>query len=148
MLVEYKNQKEVLEEYESNLFVDIIKLYLQKKQIESHIAGVKATIINVFKLKFNREKTGIIAKIDSSTIQVKSKPIKINHNEESLELSKTIEEAKKELLEKNADRIKELELEIDKLKTNSKIELMQEELKEMLSKIPQPEKEYEVAVKL
>ena len=79
---------------EHALLLSAIELSSQEKSVQAELKGVKVKVTELFTKRFDIAKTGTIAKLGKSSIQVKRKAGKVVLTEELSELKQQIEEAK------------------------------------------------------
>lgn len=133
---------------ENELLLSAINLSSQEKSVKAELKEVKVKVTELFTKCFDTAKTGTIAKLGKSSIQVKKKAGEIVLTKELSELKQQIEQAKICLQVENARAIEALQQQILALQTNEEIELMEFDFKQRVSALPEPESTYEVAIKV
>lgn len=140
---------------ENELLLSAISLSSQEKTVAAELKDIKVKVTELFTTRFDTAKTGVIAKLGKSSIQVKRKAGKVVLTDELEELKQQIEEAKICLEAENAGEIQKLQkqielfsLTISALQTSEDIEFMEFDLKQKISALPKTESTYEVAIKV
>lgn len=133
---------------ENELLLSAINLSSQEKNVKAELKEVKVKVTELFTKRFDTAKTGTIAKLGKSSIQVKKKAGEIVLTKELSELKQQIEEAKICLQVENARAIEALQQQILALQTNEEIEFMKLDFKQRVAALPEPEATYEVAIKV
>lgn len=140
---------------ENELLLSAISLSSQEKTVAAELKDIKVKVTELFAKRFDTTKTGTIAKLGKSSIQVKRKAGKVVLTDELEELTKDIVGSKAKLAVANASKlidlaskISELQDQIAKLYTSEEIEFMVFDLKQKVAALPEPEDTYEVAIKV
>lgn len=133
---------------ENNLLLSAINLSSQEKSVQAELKNVKVKVTELFTKRFDTAKTGTIAKLGKSSIQVKRKAGKVVLTDELVKLQSDIELAINNLAVTNARAIEALQQQILALQTNEEIELMEFDFKQRVAALPEPEAIYEVAIKV
>lgn len=140
---------------ENELLFSAINLTSQEKSVQAELKDVKAKVTELFTKRFDPLKTGTIAKLGESSIQVKRKAGKVVLTDELLELANNIDGARTDLIAANEGEIQKLQKQIEgiqqqilALQTNEEIELMEFDFKQRVAALPEPEATYEVAIKV
>lgn len=133
---------------ENELLLSAINLSSQEKSVKAELKEVKVKVTELFTKRFDTAKTGTIAKLGKSSIQVKKKADEIVLTKELSELKQQIEEAKICLQVENAKAIEALQQQILALQTNEEIDFMELDFKQRVAALPEPEATYEVAIKV
>lgn len=140
---------------ENELLLSAINLSSTEKAVQAELKAVKVKVTELFTKRFDTAKTGTIAKLGKSSIQVKRKAGKVVLTEELSELKQQIEEAKICLEAENAGEIQKLQKQIElfqqkiaALQTSEEIEFMEFDFKQRVAALPEPEATYEVAIKV
>jgi hypothetical protein len=89
---------------ENELLLSAINLSSQEKSVAAELKDVKVQITELFTKRFDVAKTGTIAKLGKSSIQVKRKAGKVVLTDELLELANNIEGT--ELINSMEERVK------------------------------------------
>jgi len=138
---------------ENELLLSAISLSSQEKTVAAELKDIKVKVTALFTTRFDTAKTGVIAKLGKSSIQVKRKAGKVVLTDELEELTKDIINSKAKLAVANASKlidltskISELQDQIAELYTNEKIEFMTFDLKQKIAALPKTESTYEVAI--
>ena len=140
---------------ENELLLSAINLSSQEKTVAAELKDVKVKVTELFTTRFDTAKTGTIAKLGKSSIQVKRKAGKVVLTDELLELTKDIIDSKAKLAVANAgklidlaSKIGELQDQIAALQTSEEIEFMEFDLKQKVAALPEPDVTFEVAIKV
>jgi hypothetical protein len=133
---------------EHALLLSAINLSSQEKAVTAELKNVKVKVTELFTKRFDTAKTGTIAKLGESSIQVKRKAGKKEFTKDILELAGKLQEAKIQLNFKNQAEISKLADRIMGLQTSEEIEFMEFDLKQRVAALPEPEATYEVAIKV
>ena len=140
---------------ENELLLSAINLSSQEKTVAAELRDIKVKVTELFTTRFDTAKTGTIAKLGKSSIQVKRKAGKVVLTDELEELTKDIIDSKAKLAVANAgklidlaSKISELQDQIAALYTSEEIEFMVFDLKQKVATLPEPESTYEVAIKV
>ena len=140
---------------ENELLLSAINLSSTEKSVSAELKDVKVKVTELFTKRFDVAKTGTIAKLGKSSIQVKRKAGKVVLTDELSELKQQIEEAKICLQAENSLKIANLQHHIDiaqqsiaALQTSEEIEFMEFDFKQRVAALPEPEATYEVAIKV
>lgn len=147
-LLAVSNTATELSPEENELLLSAINLSSQEKIVKAELKEVKVKVTELFTKRFDTAKTGTIAKLGKSSIQVKKKAGEIVLTKELSELKQQIEEAKICLQVENAKAIEALQQQILTLQTNEEIEFMELDFKQRVAALPEPEATYEVAIKV
>jgi|NOAtaT_7_FD_contig_51_2090734_length_752_multi_2_in_0_out_0_1 tRNA U34 5-carboxymethylaminomethyl modifying GTPase MnmE/TrmE len=140
---------------ENELLLSAINLSSQEKSVQAELKDVKVKVTELFTKRFDVAKTGTIAKLGKSSIQVKRKAGKIVLTDELLELANNIDGARTDLIAANEGEVQKLQKQIElfqqkiaALQTNEEIEFMEFDFKQRVAALPEPEATYEVAIKV
>jgi hypothetical protein len=133
---------------ENELLLSAINLSSQEKSVQAELKDVKAKVTELFTKRFDTAKTGTIAKLGKSSVQVKRKAGKVVLTDELIKLKSDIEIAINNLAVNNANKIEALQQQILALQTNEEIEFMEFDFKQRVAALPEPEATYEVAIKV
>lgn len=140
---------------ENELLLSAINLSSQEKSVQAELKNVKVKVTELFTKRFDTAKTGTIAKLGKSSIQVKRKAGKVVLTDELLELRNTIDGAITDHIVANQGEIDKLQGQIESLQqrilalqTSEEIELMEFDFKQRVAALPEPEATYEVAIKV
>jgi tRNA U34 5-carboxymethylaminomethyl modifying GTPase MnmE/TrmE len=140
---------------ENELLLSAINLSSQEKSVQVELKDVKVQITKLFTKRFDVTKTGAIAKLGKSSIQVKRKAGKVVLTDELLQLANNIDGARTDLIAANEDEVQKLQKQIETLQqqilalqTNEEIEFMEFDFKQRVAALPEPEATYEVAIKV
>ena len=140
---------------EHALLLSAINLSSQEKAVTAELKNVKVKVTELFTKRFDTAKTGTIAKLGKSSIQVKRKAGKVVLTDELIELRRTIDDEIKDNIASNEGEILKLKKEIERLQediaelqTSEEIELMEFDFKQRVAALPEPEAVYEVAIKV
>lgn len=140
---------------EHALLLSAINLSSQEKTVQAELKEVKKKVTELFTKRFDTAKTGTIAKLGKSSIQVKRKAGKVVLTDELLELANNIDGARTDLIATNEGEINKLQKQIEALQqsiaalqTSEEIELMEFDFKQRVAALPEPEATYEVAIKV
>jgi hypothetical protein len=133
---------------ENELLLSAINLSSQEKSVQAELKDVKARVTELFTKRFDTAKTGTIAKLGKSSVQVKRKAGKVVLTDELIKLKSDIEIAINNLAVNNANKIEALQQQILALQTNEEIEFMEFDFKQRVAALPEPEATYEVAIKV
>jgi len=147
-LLSVSNSTTELTPEENELLLSAINLSSQEKTVAAELKNVKVQITELFTKRFDTAKTGTIAKLGKSSIQVKRKAGKKELPEELIELQSKLAFDKQRLLTANASAIEALQQQILALQTDEEIELMEFDFKQRVAALKAPEPEYEVAIKV
>lgn len=154
-LLTVSNSTTELTPEENGLLLSAINLSSQEKSVQAELKDVKVQITELFAKRFDTAKTGTIAKLGKSSIQVKRKAGKVVLPDELLELSNNINRAKTDLIAANEGEIQKLQKQIElfqqkiaALQTSEEIEFMELDFKQRVAALPEPEATYEVAIKV
>ena len=154
-LLAISNSTTELTPEENNLLLSAINLSSQEKSVKAELKEVKAKVTELFTKRFDTAKTGTIAKLGKSSIQVKKKTGEIVLTDELLELRNTIDGAITDHIVANQGEIDKLQGQIESLQqrilalqTSEEIELMEFDFKQRVAALPEPEATYEVAIKV
>ena len=127
----------------------------QEKTVADELKDIKVKVTALFTTRFDTAKTGVIAKLGKSSIQVKRKAGKVVLTDELSELKQQIEEAKICLEAENAGEIQKLQKQIElfqqqiaAFQTSEDIEFLEFDLKQKVAALPETEATYEVAIKV
>lgn len=133
---------------EHALLLSAINLSSQEKTVQAELKDVKVKVTELFTKRFDTAKTGTIAKLGKSSIQVKRKAGKKELPDELVKLKSDIEIAINNLAVTNSSKIEALQQQILALQTNEEIEFMELDFKQRVAALPEPEATYEVAIKV
>jgi hypothetical protein len=140
---------------ENELLLSAINLSSTEKAVQAELKAVKVKVTELFTKRFDTTKTGTIAKLGKSSIQVKRKAGKVVLTDELLELRNTIDgvitdhiAANQGEIDKLQGQIESLQQRILALQTSEEIELMEFDFKQRVAALPEPEVTYEVAIKV
>lgn len=140
---------------ENALLLSAINLSSQEKTVQAELKDVKVKVTELFTKRFDTAKTGTIAKLGKSSIQVKRKAGKVVLTDELLELANNIDGARTDLIAANEGEINKLQGQIEALhqqiaalQTSEEIEFMEFDFKQRVAALPEPEATYEVAIKV
>lgn len=147
-LLAVSNSIDELSPEENELLLSAINLSSQEKSVQAELKNVKVKVTELFTKRFDTAKTGTIAKLGKSSIQVKRKAGKVVLTDELVKLQSDIELAINNLAVTNARAIEALQQQILALQTNEEIELMEFDFKQRVAALPEPEAIYEVAIKV
>jgi hypothetical protein len=147
-LLAVSNATTELSPEENELLLSAINLSSQEKSVQAELKGVKIKVTELFAKRFDIAKTGTIAKLGKSSIQVKRKAGKVVLTDELIKLKSDIEIAINNLAVNNANKIEALQQQILALQTNEEIEFMEFDFKQRVAALPEPEATYEVAIKV
>jgi len=149
------NPVDELSPEENELLLSAINLSSQEKTVQAELKNVKIKVTELFTKRFDPLKTGTIAKLGKSSIQVKRKAGKVVLTDELLELRNTIDGAITDHIAANQGEIDKLQGQIESLQqrilalqTSEEIELMEFDFKQRVAALPEPEAIYEVAIKV
>ena len=138
---------------ENELLLSAINLSSAEKSVQAELKDVKVKVTELFTKRFDTAKTGTIAKLGKSSIQVKRKAGKVVLPDELLELANNIDGARTDLIAANKGEIQQLQKQIElfqqkiaALQTNEEIEFMEFDFKQRVATLPEPEATYEVAI--
>jgi tRNA U34 5-carboxymethylaminomethyl modifying GTPase MnmE/TrmE len=154
-LLAVSNATTELSPEENELLLSAINLSSQEKSVQAELKDVKVKVTELFTKRFDPAKTGTIAKLGKSSIQVKHKAGKVVLTDELEQLGKDIIDAKSQLVVTNSSKIQSLKQQISELQdqiaalqTNEEIEFMEFDFKQRVAALPEPEATYEVAIKV
>jgi hypothetical protein len=147
-LLAVSNATTELSSEENELLLSAIDLSSQEKSVQAELKDVKAKVTELFTKRFDTAKTGTIAKLGKSSVQVKRKAGKVVLTDELIKLKSDIEIAINNLAVNNANKIEALQQQILALQTNEEIEFMEFDFKQRVAALPEPEATYEVAIKV
>lgn len=154
-LLAVSNSTTELSPEENELLLSAIELSSQEKTVQAELKDVKAKVTELFTKRFDVAKTGTIAKLGESSIQVKRKAGKVVLTDELLELANNIDGARTDLIAANEGEVQKLQKQIEALQqqilalqTNEEIEFMEFDFKQRVAALPEPEATYEVAIKV
>ena len=154
-LLAISNATTELSPEENELLLSAINLSSQEKSVQVELKDVKVQITKLFTKRFDVTKTGAIAKLGKSSIQVKRKAGKVVLTDELLQLANNIDGARTDLIAANEDEVQKLQKQIETLQqqilalqTNEEIEFMEFDFKQRVAALPEPEATYEVAIKV
>jgi hypothetical protein len=147
-LLAVSNASTELSPEENELLLSAINLSSQEKSVQAELKDVKARVTELFTKRFDTAKTGTIAKLGKSSVQVKRKAGKVVLTDELIKLKSDIEIAINNLAVNNANKIEALQQQILALQTNEEIEFMEFDFKQRVAALPEPEATYEVAIKV
>jgi chaperonin cofactor prefoldin len=154
-LLTVSNATTELTSEEQELLLSAINLSSQEKSVQAELKGVKIKVTELFAKRFDIAKTGTIAKLGKSSIQVKRKAGKVVLTDELLELANNIDGARTDLIAANESEVQKLQEQIEALQqqiaalqTNEEIEFMEFDFKQRVAALPEPEATYEVAIKV
>jgi tRNA U34 5-carboxymethylaminomethyl modifying GTPase MnmE/TrmE len=154
-LLAVSNATTELSSEENELLLSAINLSSQEKSVQAELKDVKAKVTELFTKRFDVAKTGTIAKLGKSSIQVKRKAGKVVLTDELLQLANNIDGARTDLIAANEDEVQKLQKQIETLQqqilalqTNEEIEFMEFDFKQRVASLPEPEATYEVAIKV
>lgn len=154
-LLAVSNATTELSSEENELLLSAINLSSQEKSVQAELKDVKAKVTELFTKRFDVAKTGTIAKLGKSSIQVKRKAGKVVLTDELLELANNIDGARTDLIAANEGEVQKLQKQIEALQqqilalqTNEEIEFMEFDFKQRVASLPEPEATYEVAIKV
>jgi chaperonin cofactor prefoldin len=140
---------------ENELLLSAINLSSQEKSVQAELKDVKAKVTELFTKRFDVAKTGTIAKLGKSSIQVKRKAGKVVLPYELELLKSKIETTQYELFSTNSkqisklqETIEDLNKQIAALQTSEELEFMEFDFKQRVAALPEPEATYEVAIKV
>lgn len=140
---------------ENELLLSAINLSSAEKSVQAELKDVKVKVTELFTKRFDTAKTGTIAKLGKSSIQVKRKAGKVVLPDELLELANNIDGARTDLIAANKGEIQQLQKQIElfqqkiaALQTSEEIEFMEFDFKQRVAALPEPEATYEVAIKV
>jgi chaperonin cofactor prefoldin len=140
---------------ENELLLSAINLSSQEKSVQAELKDVKAKVTELFTKRFDTAKTGTIAKLGKSSIQVKRKAGKVVLPYELELLKSKIETTQYELFSTNSkqisklqETIEDLNKQIAALQTSEELEFMEFDFKQRVAALPEPEATYEVAIKV
>jgi chaperonin cofactor prefoldin len=148
LLLAVSNATTELSPEENELLLSAINLSSQEKSVQAELKDVKAKVTELFTKRFDPAKTGTIAKLGKSSIQVKRKAGKVVLTDELIKLKSDIEIAINNLAVTNQSKIEALQQQILALQTNEEIEFMEFDFKQRVAALPEPEATYEVAIKV
>jgi chaperonin cofactor prefoldin len=154
-LLAVSNATTELSPEENELLLSAINLSSQEKSVAAELKDVKVQITELFTKRFDVAKTGTIAKLGKSSIQVKRKAGKVVLTDELLELANNIDGARTDLIAANEGEVQKLQKQIEALQqqilalqTNEEIEFVEFDFKQRVAALPEPEATYEVAIKV
>jgi tRNA U34 5-carboxymethylaminomethyl modifying GTPase MnmE/TrmE len=154
-LLAVSNATAELSPEENELLLSAINLSSQEKSVQAELKDVKVKVTELFTKRFDVAKTGTIAKLGKSSIQVKHKAGKVVLTDELEQLGKDIIDAKSQLVVTNSSKIQSLKQQISELQdqiaalqTNEEIEFMEFDFKQRVAALKAPKPEYEVAIKV
>ncbi|MCA2594040.1 MAG: hypothetical protein IM526_02615 [Microcystis sp. M38BS1] len=140
---------------ENELLLSAINLSSTEKAVQAELKDVKVKVTELFTKRFDTAKTGTIAKLGKSSIQVKRKAGKIVLTDELLELANSIDGARTDLIAATEGEVQKLQKQIEALQqqilalqTSEEIEFMEFDFKQRVAALKSPEPEYEVAIKV
>jgi tRNA U34 5-carboxymethylaminomethyl modifying GTPase MnmE/TrmE len=149
------NSIDELSPEENELLLSAINLSSQEKCIQADLKDVKVKVTQLFTKRFDTAKTGTIAKLGKSSIQVKRKTGKVVLTDELEQLGLDIVNAQSQLVATNSSKIQalkqqisELQDQIAALQTSEEIEFMEFDFKQRVAALPEREAVYEVAIKV
>ena len=94
---------------ENELLLSAINLSSAEKSVQAELKDVKVKVTELFTKRFDTAKTGTIAKLGKSSIQVKRKAGKVVLPDELLELANNIDGARTDLIAANKGEIQQLQ---------------------------------------
>jgi chaperonin cofactor prefoldin len=154
-LLAISNATTELSPEENELLLSAINLSSQEKSVQAELKDVKAKVTELFTKRFDVAKTGTIAKLGKSSIQVKRKAGKVVLPYELELLKSKIETTQYELFSTNSkqisklqETIEDLNKQIAALQTSEELEFMEFDFKQRVAALPEPEATYEVAIKV
>jgi chaperonin cofactor prefoldin len=154
-LLAVSNATTELSSEENELLLSAINLSSQEKSVQAELKDVKAKVTELFTKRFDVAKTGTIAKLGKSSIQVKRKAGKVVLPYELELLKSKIETTQYELFSTNSkqisklqETIEDLNKQIAALQTSEELEFMEFDFKQRVAALPEPEATYEVAIKV
>jgi chaperonin cofactor prefoldin len=154
-LLAVSNATTELSSEENELLLSAINLSSQEKSVQAELKDVKAKVTELFTKRFDIAKTGTIAKLGKSSIQVKRKAGKVVLPYELELLKSKIETTQYELFSTNSkqisklqETIEDLNKQIAALQTSEELEFMEFDFKQRVAALPEPEATYEVAIKV
>ena len=154
-LLAVSNATTELSPEENELLLSAINLSSQEKSVAAELKDVKVQITELFTKRFDVAKTGTIAKLGKSSIQVKRKAGKVVLPYELELLKSKIETTQYELFSTNSkqisklqETIEDLNKQIAALQTSEELEFMEFDFKQRVAALPEPEATYEVAIKV
>lgn len=149
------NSLDELSPEENELLLSAINLSSQEKTVQAELKDVKVKVTQLFTKRFDTSKTGTIAKLGKSSIQVKRKAGKVVLTDELLKLANSIDGARTDLIAANEGEIQKLQKQIElfqqkiaALQTSEEIEFMEFDFKQRVAALPETESTYEVAIKV
>jgi hypothetical protein len=154
-LLAVSNTTTELSPEENELLLSAINLSSTEKAVQAELKDVKVKVTELFTKRFDTAKTGTIAKLGKSSIQVKRKAGKVVLTDELLELRGTIDDAitdhiaanESEIL-KLKEQVEALQQQILSLQISDEILMMEFDFKQRVAALPEPEATYEVAIKV
>ena len=154
-LLAVSNATTELSSEENELLLSAINLSSTEKAVQAELKDVKVKVTELFTKRFDTAKTGTIAKLGKSSIQVKRKTGKVVLTDELLELRGTIDDAitdhiaanESEIL-KLKEQVEALQQQILALQISDEILMMEFDFKQRVAALPEPEAVYEVAIKV
>jgi chaperonin cofactor prefoldin len=154
-LLAVSNATTELSPEENELLLSAINLSSQEKSVQAELKDVKVKVTELFTKRFDTAKTGTIARLGKSSIQVKRKAGKVVLTDELLELANNIDGARTDLIAANESEVQKLQKQIEALQqqilalqTSEEIEFMEFDFKQRVAALPEPEATYEVAIKV
>lgn len=149
------NSIDELSPEENELLLSAINLSSQEKAVQSELKDVKVKVTELFTKRFDTAKTGTIAKLGKSSIQVKRKAGKVVLPDELIQLRSTIDDAITDHIAANESEILKLKEQIERfqekilaLQISDEILMMEFDFKQRVAALPEPEATYEVAIKV
>jgi hypothetical protein len=154
-LLAVSNATTELSPEENELLLSAINLSSQEKSVQAELKDVKIKVTELFTKRFDTAKTGTIAKLGKSSIQVKRKAGKVVLTDELIQLRETIDDAITDHIASNEgeilklkEQIEALQQQILALKISDEILMMEFDFKQRVAALPEPEAVYEVAIKV
>lgn len=154
-LLSISNSTTELSPEENELLLSAINLSSQEKTVQAELKDVKLKVTELFTRRFDKDKTGTIAKLGKSSIQVKRKAGKVVLTDELLKLANNIDGARTDLIASNESEVQKLQKQIEvlqqqilALQTSEEIEFMEFDFKQRIAALPEPDPVYEVAIKV
>jgi hypothetical protein len=144
-LLAVSNATTELTSEEQELLLSAINLSSTEKAVQAELKDVKVKVTELFTKRFDPAKTGTIAKLGKSSIQVKRKAGKVVLTNELLELANNIDGARTDLIAANEGEVQKLQKQIEALQqqilalqTNEEIEFMEFDFKQRVAALPEP----------
>lgn len=140
---------------ENELLLSAINLSSTEKAVQAELKDVKVKVTELFTKRFDVARTGTIAKLGKSSIQVKRKAGKVVLPNELIQLRSTIDNAITDHIAANEGEILKLKEQIERfqekilaLQISDEILMMEFDFKQRVAALPEPEATYEVAIKV